>query len=75
MCSNGISIKVESSVRSMYNALTDIDIISNNPYIWKTKIPLKIKIFLWLFNTRVILTKDNLARKNWKRNKKCCFLI
>jgi hypothetical protein len=50
-----------------------IDIISNNPYIWKTKVPLKIRIFLWFLYTWVILTKDNLAKKNWKGNKKCCF--
>jgi len=43
-----------------------------NKLIWKIKIPLKIKNFLWLLQRRIVLTKDNLARKNWKGSKKCC---
>ena len=39
--------------------------------IWKIKVPLKIKIFLWFLQKEVILTKDNLARKNWKGSQKC----
>jgi len=59
------------SVRSMY-----LDAIDTNPpfqhrRIWKWKIPLKIKIFLWFLQRDVILTKDNLARKNWKGSEKC----
>jgi hypothetical protein len=38
----------------------------------KIKMPLKVKIFLWLLYKGVILKKDNLARKNRKRNKKKC---
>ena len=41
--------------------------------IWKLKISLKIKIFLWYLQKEVILTKDNLVRKNWKGSFKCCF--
>ena len=33
-------------------------------YLWKVKIPLKIKIFMWFLNNKVLLTKDNLARRN-----------
>ena len=43
-----------------------------NKLIWKIKIPLKIKIFLWLLHRRIVLTKDNLTRKNWKGSQKCC---
>jgi hypothetical protein len=46
-----------------------IDIISNNPYIWKTKVPLKRLTFLWFLYTWVILTKDNLAKKTGKETK------
>ena len=35
------------------------------------KLPLKIKIFLWFLQRGVILTKDNLAKKNWKGSQKC----
>ena len=59
------------SVSSMYLHL----IITQPPFIyrkiWKIKIPLKIKIFLWFLQRGVILTKDNLASKNWKDNQKC----
>ncbi|WVZ83505.1 hypothetical protein U9M48_030647, partial [Paspalum notatum var. saurae] len=55
------------SVQSMYNNL----ILDNNTIpvtcdLWKLKIPLKIKIFLWYLRTRVILTKDNLAKRQWQ---------
>jgi len=37
--------------------------IPYNTLIWKLKLPLKIKIFLWYLYMRVVLTKDNLARR------------
>jgi hypothetical protein len=61
------------SVRSMYLHRLDSFAPYCNKGIWKLKIPLKIKVFLWLLNKRLILTKDNLARKNWKGSQKCCF--
>ena len=42
-------------------------------YLWKLKVPLKIKIFMWFLNRKVILTKDNLAKRNWNGCKKCAF--
>ena len=39
----------------------------------ETKIPLKIKIFMWYLKRGVILTKDNLVRWNWNGNKQYCF--
>jgi len=38
--------------------------MSEGKEIWKLKIPLKIKIFLWFFQRGILLTKDNLAKKN-----------
>ena len=53
------------SLRSFYAML-----ISNgvrvSQEIWKTKIPTKFRIFLWYLKKGVILTKDNLCRRNWK---------
>jgi hypothetical protein len=37
------------------------------------KVLLKIKIFLWYLQQGVILTKDNLLRRNWKGTKTCVF--
>ena len=37
------------------------------------KVPLKIRIFMWFLYRKVILTKDNLAKRNWNGNKCCSF--
>ena len=34
---------------------------------------MKVKIFLWYLRKGVILTKDNLAKRNWQGSKSCCF--
>jgi hypothetical protein len=61
------------SVSSMYQALLDTDIVPYNSYLWKIKIPLKIKVFLWLLYREVILTKDNLVKRTWHGNEMCDF--
>jgi hypothetical protein len=48
------------SVSSMYQALLDSDIIPLNNQQWKIRIPLKIKVFLWLLYIESIL-KEKLA--------------
>jgi hypothetical protein len=60
------------NVRSMYNAMI-VENIWGNRLIWKLKLPLKIKIFLWYLNKQVTLTKDNLVRWNWVKSTKCAF--
>ena len=52
------------SVHSMYSALLDVRVLPINKSVWKLKIPLKVKIFIWLLHRGVILTKDNLAKRN-----------
>lgn len=61
------------SVKSTYNKLCSNE--SGVPYtmIWKAKIPLKIKIWMWLIEHNAILTKDNLSRRNWVGDSKCAF--
>jgi len=42
--------------------------------IWQAKLPLKTKIWLWLFEQNaIILTKDSLARRNWSGDMDCPF--
>jgi hypothetical protein len=53
------------SIKSMYRALSGIQAISYNTLIWKLKLPLKIKVFLWYLYKGVILTKNNLTRQQW----------
>ena len=40
-------------------------------YLWKLKIPLKMKVFMWFLHKKVVLTKDNLAKRNWKGDSRC----
>ena len=54
-----------STVRSMYEFLINQGTPFQNKFIWKLKILLKIKIFIWSLQQGGILTKDNLAKKNW----------
>jgi hypothetical protein len=61
------------AVRDLYN---DMILRSGTPsdcWAWKAKIPLKIKIFLWYLKNGVVLTKDNLVKRQWKGCTKCCF--
>jgi hypothetical protein len=37
------------------------------------KIPLKNKFFAWYLRRGVILTKDNLMKRNWHGSKTCVF--
>ena len=69
LCGNG-----KFSVDSMYRALVHSDIpVDDNKKIWLMKIPLKIKVFAWYIRRGVILTKDNLVRRNWHGSTKCMF--
>jgi hypothetical protein len=42
-------------------------------YLWKIKVPLKIRIFIWFLYRKVILTKDNLTKRGWTGCTKCVF--
>jgi hypothetical protein len=61
------------SAGSMYQAYLDSYIVPYNNYLWKIKIPLKIKVFLWLLYREALLTKDNLVKRNWHGNELCSF--
>jgi hypothetical protein len=42
--------------------------------MWWIKIPLKIKVFMWLTLHNSILTRDILIRRGWKgKDSRCCF--
>jgi hypothetical protein len=49
------------------------DTENHNKHVWKAKLPLKIKIFMWLLQQDAILTKKNLSKKNWQGDKSCSF--
>jgi hypothetical protein len=61
------------SVCSMYRALVVPHILPRDHVIWKLKLPLKVKIFIWYLIKGVALIKDNLAKRQWKGSLKCCY--
>jgi hypothetical protein len=60
-------------VKSHYLALIQSVVPNLNKRLWKLKVLLKIKIFLWYLRKGVVLTKENLAKRNWKDSILCCF--
>ncbi|WVZ96731.1 hypothetical protein U9M48_042332 [Paspalum notatum var. saurae] len=59
------------TVKSLYNFLVDQSALPLNKKLWKLKLPLKIKIFVWFLMKGVILTKDNLKKRNWNGDDGC----
>jgi hypothetical protein len=60
-------------VTSHYLALIHSEAQTMIRRIWKLKVALKIRIFLWFLRRGVILTKDNLVKRNRQGSKLCCF--
>jgi hypothetical protein len=60
-------------MKSHYKAMIHADVPNLNKRLWRLKAPLKFKIFLWYLRRGVVLTKNNLIKRNRKGDKKCCF--
>uniref|UniRef100_A0A453K060 Reverse transcriptase zinc-binding domain-containing protein n=1 Tax=Aegilops tauschii subsp. strangulata TaxID=200361 RepID=A0A453K060_AEGTS len=61
------------TVKSFYMDFINSGPISRSLHIWKVKVPLRIKIFMWFVHKQVILTKDNLIKRRWVGSSRCCF--
>lgn len=61
------------SVKS-YAALITKQVVFPFRHFWKVKLPLKIKVFMWLVHRNSILTRDNLLHGGWKGPNGCVFL-
>lgn len=62
------------SVRSLYLALKTDQAAWPHRKLWHVKIPLKVKVFLWLMLKNSVLARDNLAKRNWKgKDRNCSF--
>jgi hypothetical protein len=61
------------SVKSMCTVFMNGHMVYLKKYIWELKVRLKIKIFMWFLHKKVILTKDNVSKRNWNGCKKCVF--
>ncbi len=64
------------SVKSFYKALklqeTSAGVRESYKIIWKIKVPLKVRIFMWLLIKGNVLTKDNLIKRGWKKGNDLC---
>ena len=49
----------------MYLDVINSSSIPSSKHVWKVKVPLKVKVFMWFVHKQVILTKDNLSKRNW----------
>jgi hypothetical protein len=61
------------TVKSMYNHLCRNAMDRSFRHIWKSKIPLKIQIWLWLIWHNAIVIKDNLFKRKWLGSASCQF--
>ena len=61
------------TTKSVYEYLERDSFGPNYKWIWKAKIPLKIKIFLWQVMQDAILTRDNMKKRKWGGNPRCSF--
>ena len=69
----GLTAHGTFTVKSMYSDYMNGHTRFLHKYIWRMKVPLKIRILMCFLHRKVLLTKDNLAKRNWQGSKKCCF--
>jgi hypothetical protein len=64
------------TIHSLYLALINNGVANNmHKQLWRVKVPLKIKIFMRYMRKEVVLTKDDLAKRNWDGSKQCSFCL
>jgi hypothetical protein len=61
------------SVNSLYRKKMENQSLIPYKFLWKSKLPHKIKVFFWLVVRNKILTKDNLRKRCWIGSLNCCF--
>jgi hypothetical protein len=59
------------TVKSVYKDISSLGIDRSFKHLWKSKIPLKIKVWLWLIWHNAIVTKDIMSERGWVENSKC----
>uniref|UniRef100_A0A453DAW8 Reverse transcriptase zinc-binding domain-containing protein n=1 Tax=Aegilops tauschii subsp. strangulata TaxID=200361 RepID=A0A453DAW8_AEGTS len=61
------------TTKSMYKLLESNLAGCDYRWIWKAKIPLKIRIFMWQLFQDAVLTRDVMKRRKWPGNANCSF--
>ena len=69
----GLNQNGKFTTKSVYNMLEEPLSGCHYRWIWKAKIPLKIKIFLWQMSQNAILTRQVMRKKKWPGNPCCSF--
>jgi hypothetical protein len=59
-----LTLSGQFTIQSMYRSMINNGYVFHHKALWKLKLSLKIKIFVWYLLRRLILTKDNLAKRN-----------
>jgi hypothetical protein len=63
----------EFSTKSLYNCLTHGGVKDKlNDILWKCKVPLKVKVFLWQAWHNKLPTAESLVKRNWQGSPSCC---
>jgi hypothetical protein len=61
------------TTKSLYRFITNRGVvIAEKESIWKTKLPLKIKIFLWQLANNKLQASTVLKKRGWKGDIHCC---
>ena len=61
------------STKSMHRRLSFRGIVNRRMVkLWKNKIPMKIRVFMWLVMQGRLQTGSNLKKKQWRGTGKCC---
>jgi hypothetical protein len=68
-----LTTKGSFSVKYMYANIMNGHTIFLKKYLWKIKVRLKFRIFMWFIYKKVILNKYNLAKRRWTGCTKCVF--
>lgn len=53
------------TVKTMHAHISDVGPNRSFRHLWKAKLPLKIKIWLWLIWHNAIATKYNMVKRKW----------
>jgi hypothetical protein len=59
----------------MYKHLCSNGLDRSFKHLWKAKIPLKIKVWLWLIWHNAIASKDNMIKRGWGEILNASFVI
>jgi hypothetical protein len=70
-----MSANGQFSTSSPYRHCSFSGVVDVRIELWKSKLPLKVRNFLWLVYRGRVQTVDNLKKKRWKGEEKCRFCL